>query len=261
MTERSATTVPVLVTGASSGLGREFAHRFAGRGHDLVIVARRVNRLEALADELQAAHGVTVTPLGADLETVEGRDAVAAVLRKGKRAWILVNNAGFGTTGRFAAADQRREAAEVAVNVVAVQQLTAAVLPGCVTKKSGGIINVASTAAYQPIPYMATYAATKAFVLHFTEALAVELHGSGVHVLALCPGPVLTEFGRVAGNEAEMRMAFPMDARKCVDSALKAYDRNRTVCIPGALNSVMAGTVRVAPRAVVRRVAGTIFKR
>jgi hypothetical protein len=253
-------SIPALVTGASSGLGAEFARRLAARGHDVTIVARRLHRLEALRTEILAQHPVTVDVLSADLATRSGRKAVTSLLRN-RSPWILVNNAGFATRGALANLELAREHAEVEVNVLAVQQLTAAVLPGLIAAGTGGVINLASTAAFQAIPYMATYAATKAFVLHFTEAVAEEVRRSGVRVMALCPGPVRTEFDSVAGTQDYMRVAAPMtmDADRCVRVALHAFDRGSTICIPGILNATMAQWPRITPRFVMRRVTGTVL--
>jgi short-subunit dehydrogenase len=253
-------SIPALVTGASSGLGAEFARRLAARGHDITIVARRVDRLEALRTEILAKHPVTVDVLSADLETQGGRKAVASLLRR-RSPWVLVNNAGFATRGALANLDAARERAEVEVNILAVQQLTAAVLPGLLASGAGGVINLASTASFQPIPYMATYAATKAFVLHFTEAVAEEVRKSGVRVMALCPGPVRTEFDSIAGTQDYMRLAAPMtmDADRCVAIALRAFDRGSTVCVPGILNATFAQWPRITPRFVMRRATGTVL--
>lgn len=255
-------SIPALVTGASSGIGAEFARRLAARGHDLTIVARRVDRLEALRTEILAKHAVTVDVLAADLATQAGRRAMTSLLRK-RSPWILVNNAGFATRGALANLNSARERSEVEVNVLTVQQLTAAVLPGLIAAGTGGIINLASTSSFQPIPYMATYAATKAFVLHFTEAVAEEVRGSGVRVMALCPGPVHTEFDLVAGTQDYTRLAAPMtmDPDRCVAIALRAFDRGSTVCIPGILNATMAQGVRITPRFAVRRMAGSVLGR
>jgi short-subunit dehydrogenase len=253
-------SIPALVTGASSGLGAEFARRLAARGHDLTIVARRVDRLEALRTEILAKHAVAVDVLGADLGKQAGRRAVISVLRQ-RSPWLLVNNAGFATRGALANLDVGRERSEVEVNVLTVQQLTAAVLPGLLAAGSGGIINLASTAAFQPIAYMATYAATKAFVLHFTEGVAEEVRGTGVKVMALCPGPVRTEFDSIAGTQDYTRLAAPMtmDADRCVAVALRAFDRGSTVCVPGILNATMAQGARVTPRFLMRRMTGTVL--
>jgi len=253
-------TVPAVVTGASSGIGAEFARQLAARGHRLTIIARRVDRLEALAAELSAAHKVDVAVLGADLETAKGRTSVARAVRDGGPC-ILVNNAGFGTRGRLSDLDPGRERAEVQVNVVALHELTLAALPGLMTAKAGGVINLASTAAFQPLPFMATYSATKAFVLHFSEALAYEMRGSGVRVMALCPGPVRTEFGGVAGVEDYMQLARPMtvSVERCVATALRSFDKGHAICVPGALNGVLAVGARVSPRGLVRRITGPVF--
>ena len=196
-------SVPALVTGASSGIGAEFARRFAERGHDLTIVARRVDRLEQLAEELRAEHNVQVAVIGVDLETARGRTTVSRVL-KSQAPWIVVNNAGFGSRGRVRDLDAGRERGEVQVNVVATHELTLAALPGLIQSKAGGVINVASTAGLQPLPYMATYAGTKAFVRQLTLNLRADLHGTGVRVSSIEPGMVETEFTlvRTGGNQA-----------------------------------------------------------
>ena len=252
-------SIPALVTGASSGLGVEFARQLAERGHDVTLVARRKDRLETLASELEKHFKVATTVLVADLESPAGRSAVVSTLGDG-RAWIVVNNAGFGTHGRYAELEPAREIAEVMLNVVAVEELTAAAVRACVPARSGGVINVASTAAFQPIPYMATYAATKAFVLSFTEALALELDGSGVRMLAFCPGPVDTEFSDVARNGHVLTMRNPMAADAVVRTALRAFELEKTICVPGRRNAVSATGVRFLPRIVLRRVVGKLFK-
>lgn len=251
-------SVPVLVTGASSGLGTEFARSFAERGHDVTLVARRTDRLEAVAAEIRSAHGVAAHVVTADLETDAGRRSVVALLRRGP--WILVNNAGYGSRGTFGAdLDPDREVAMVELNVRALVELTGAVLPGCLGARTGGIINLASTAAFQPVPHMATYAATKAFVLHFTEAVATEHRGSGVRITAVCPGPTRTEFGDVAGNMAELESLRPMAADRCVEIALRAFDRGHTMVVTGWMNTAGSLAPRLAPRAVVRRVLAPLF--
>lgn len=255
-----ASTVPALVTGASSGIGAEFSRQLAARGHELVLVARRVERLEALATQLRDLHGVSVTVHPADLERGADREAVAGRLRE-RSPWLLVNNAGFGSRGRLDRLDAAREGAEVLVNVVALQQLTLAVLPGNVAAGAGGVVNVASTAAFQPLPHMATYGATKAFVLHFTEAVAEELRGTGVRVLALCPGPTRTEFGEAAGVAHEFEMLLPMGAPAVVKAALRALDAQRAICVPGVPNWLGSQGPRLVPRALVRRVVGTVLSR
>lgn len=258
MTRPVPASVPALVTGASSGIGEEFARQLAARGHNVTLVARRSDRLNALARTLRREHKIKVSVHPADLETARGRAAVVAMLRT-KGPWLLVNNAGFGTRGRFVDLDAEREQAEVTLNVVALHALTAAVLPGNVAAGEGAVVNVASTAAYQPIPYMATYAATKAFVLHFTEAVAQELHGTGVRAMALCPGPTRTEFDDVAGVQSLFDKSLPMSADAVVRSALRALDRGHAICVPGAHNVLLAQGVRLVPRTALRRVVGGIF--
>jgi hypothetical protein len=251
-------SIPALVTGASSGIGEEFARQLAARGHDLTLVARRAERLQALATVLRRDHRVKVAVHPANLETAAGRRPLATLLAE-KGPWLLVNNAGFGTRGRFADLDPEREIAEVQVNVVALHQFTAAVIRGNLDADAGAVVNVASTAAYQAIPHMATYAATKAFVLHFTEALAQELHGSGVRALAVCPGPTRTEFDEVAGVSSLFDKSMPMSAAAVVRSALRALDRGHAICVPGAHNLVMAQGPRLVPRSALRRIIGPIF--
>jgi uncharacterized protein len=252
-------SVPALVTGASSGIGEDFARQLAARGHDVTLVARRTDRLQALAKELRAQHSVRVSVHTADLGTHAGRAPVATMLRT-KGPWLLVNNAGFGSRGRFADLDAKREVEEVELNVVALHELTAAVVPGNVAARNGAVVNVASTAAYQAIPYMATYAATKAFVLHFTEALALELHGTGARAMALCPGPTRTEFEDVAGVSVLFEKSMPMSSAAVVRSALRALDRGHAICVPGAHNLILAQGPRLVPRSALRRIIGPIFQ-
>ena len=254
-------SVPALVTGASSGIGETFARRLAERGHELVLVARRTDRLERLATDLRRLHDVRVDVIGADLETAEGRKRVAARL-SGGGPWLLVNNAGFGTRGRFVEQDPAREAAEITVNGLAVHQLMRAALPGCLAARQGGVVNVASTAAFQPLPHFATYAATKTFVLHLSEAVAAELRGSGVRVMALCPGFTSTEFAQVAGATREFQRLGPltMTRESVVEAALRAFDRGDVICVPGPINVVGAHAVRLLPRSAVRRVLEPVFR-
>lgn len=251
-------SVPVLITGASSGLGEHFARRYAQRGHAVTVVARRTDRLERLASELRKQHGAEVTVVTADLETETARRGLRARLSD-SGPWVLVNNAGYGSRGRFWELERKREHGQVMLNVVALHDLTEAVLPGCVAAGAGGVLNVASTAAFQPLPHMSTYAATKAFVLHFTEGIAEELRGTGARAMALCPGPTRTEFAAVAGNEQEFEMALPMSAEKVVRSAIRAFDKGHVICTPGLHNAVLSYGPRLVPRAAVRRLVKPIF--
>jgi short-subunit dehydrogenase len=250
-----------LVTGASSGLGEEFARQLAARGGDLVLVARSADRLEALADDLRARHRVTVTTLPADLSLPAEVSRVAAHAAT-TEIDVLVNNAGFGTYGTFADLDAGREHDEIMVNAVAAVDLAHAVLPGMLGRRRGGIITVASAAAFQPSPHQAVYGATKAFALAFTEALWVETRGTGVRILALCPGPVATGYFTALGNQNATtsviyrRMADPADV---VKAALRGFDRDTMTVIPGLRTSFLAQSYRFFPRTVVARMTGKML--
>lgn len=244
-----------LVTGASSGLGVEFAHQLAKRGHSLVLAARRRERLEALANELGDARAVAI-----DLSKANAvAKLMADIEANGETVDLLVNNAGFGLIGRFAELDSKRERQMVDLNVGTLTDLCRAVAPGMIERKSGGILNVASTAAFQPGPKMAVYFATKAFVLSLTEALHEELKPHGIKVSCLCPGPTRTKFGDVAGfggNGLFDRVA--MTAPQVVAAGLAGLGKNKAVVIPGFINKVGAVSGRFAPRSVVRKIAGSI---
>ena len=244
-----------LITGASAGLGVEFARQLSKRGHRLVLAARRKDRLDALARELGNTRAVAIDLSKANATAKLMADLEAA----GEQVEILVNNAGFGLIGRFAELDSKRERQMIDLNVGALTDLCRAVAPGMIKRKSGAILNVASTAAFQPGPKMAVYFATKAFVLSFTEALHEELKPYGVKVTCLCPGPTRTEFGEVAGfggNGAFDKVA--MEAGEVVEAGLKGMDRNRAVIVPGLVNKIGAISTRFAPRSVVRKIAGAI---
>ncbi|MBV9439194.1 MAG: SDR family oxidoreductase [Candidatus Eremiobacteraeota bacterium] len=242
-----------LVTGASSGIGEAFARALADRGHDLVLVARSADRLRALAAELAARHGVRAEALAADLSDVAAPDAVVAELAaRGLEIGLLVNNAGFGTHGEFASLDARRERDEVVVNAYAPVALTRALLPAMIARKRGAVINVSSTGGFQPVPYMATYGATKAFVLSFSEALAEEVRRYGVRVVALCPGQTETAF--FTGID-EARIGRPRRPAQVVATALRALDRGHVVAVDGFANYLLANAGRFAPRFLTARVA------
>ena len=244
-----------LVTGASAGLGVEFARQLAERGHRLVLVARRADRLDALAAELGNARAVAFDLARPGAAAALLKDVAAA----GETVDLLVNNAGFGLHGRFARADAARLREMIDLNCGALTELCRAVLPDMIERRSGGILNVASTAAFQPGPGMAVYFATKAYVLSLTEAIHEEVKNSGVRVSALCPGPTRTEFGEVAGfkgNGAFDRLS--MDAASVVAAGLKGLDRNKAVVITGRLNKLGAFATRLVPRAVTRQIAGSL---
>jgi len=244
-----------LVTGASAGLGVDFARQLSKRGHPLVLAARRKDRLQALAKELGNARVIAI-----DLSKKDAAAKLMADLQaKSEVVDLLVNNAGFGLIGRFAELDAGREREMIDLNVGTLTDLCRAVAPGMIDRKSGGIINVASTAAFQPGPKMAVYFATKAFVLSLTEALHEELKPHGIKVTCLCPGPTRTEFGDVAGfggNGLFDRIA--MESPEVVAAGLKGLDRNQAVVVPGFVNKLTASSGRFAPRSVVRKIAGAI---
>lgn len=243
-----------LVTGASAGLGAEFARQCARRGDGLVLVARRRERLEALADEIGNAHVIA-----SDLSAPDASARLMAEL-EGLGLWVdtLINNAGFGLIGRFAALPLEGQREMVDLNVRTVTELAHLVLPGMIERRKGGILNVASTAAFQPGPGFAVYFATKAYVLSFSEALHQELKGTGVKVSALCPGPTRTEFGSVAGMPAKRFDRISADAAGVVAAGLKGLDRNKAVVIPGLTNKISAQSSRLIPRSVMRRMVASL---
>ena len=226
------------------------------RGHALVLAARRKDRLEALAAELGNARAVAI-----DLSRKDSAAKLLADIEaNGEVVDLLVNNAGFGLIGRLAELDAKRLAQMIALNVGALTDLCRAVAPRMIGRKSGAILNVASTAAFQPGPNMAVYYATKAYVLSFTEALHEELKPHGVHVTCLCPGPTRTEFGDVAGASAENSLfdSVAMDSAEVVAVGIDGLARNKAVVIPGFINKLTANSGRFAPRSVVRRITGAI---
>jgi uncharacterized protein len=260
----STTARPVaLVTGSSSGIGRAFALALADRGHDLVLVARDGARLEALATEITAAYGAAAEVLVADLSDATALATVEARLGDPDRPIdLLVNNAGFGTTGRFAELPVEREAQEIELNVLAVVRLTHAALGGQIDRHRGGVINVASIAGYQPTPGNATYGATKAYVMSFSQAVHEELKGTGVRCMVLAPGFTRTEFQARAGiDSSEVPGFLWQEAERVVDHALRAYDKGRAVCVPGPLNAATAAFTTVTPQAITRRIAGVVVSR
>ncbi|MCH8616930.1 SDR family oxidoreductase [Sphingomonas sp. SM33] len=244
-----------LITGASAGLGAEFARQLSRKGHRLVLAARRKDRLDALAAELGNARTVEIDLGKSGAAAALVRDVQAA----GEQVDLLINNAGFGLRGRFVELDAAREREMIDLNCGALTDLCRAVAPQMIERRSGGILNVASTAAFQPGPKMAVYFATKAFVLSFTEALHEELKPHGVKVSALCPGPTRTEFGEVAGiGTLGQFERLSMDAEPVVRAGIEGLERNRAVVIPGAINKAGAWSTRFAPRSIVRKIAGSL---
>ena len=248
-------TSAALVTGASSGIGEEIARQLAGRSHNLIIVARRIERLRELAGELTGEHGVRVEPLAVDLDSHEARDELAAAVEAlGLDVEVLVNNAGFGDAGKAHRVGPERLRAMVRLNCEAVVDLQARYSAGMVERERGAIINVASTAAFQPIPGTATYAATKAFVLSFSEATHAELTGRGITVTAVCPGPVKTEFAEVAGlGDANEKLPgfIWTDVERVAREAVEGAEKDRRVVVPGLVNRAGALAGQHTPRALV----------
>lgn len=241
----------VLITGASSGIGQEFARALAARGATVVLVARRRDRLDELAGELRSAYGVTVEVIAYDLASpTAGPDLRAAVAERGLRVTSLINNAGFGTFGSFGDEDPERLAQEIAVDVTAPVQLTSAFLPDLVAAGNGFLINIASMAAYAPTPRMAVYGASKAFVLSFTEALWSELRDSGVKVFALSPGATDTEFNAVVGTDDATAGARMRSAAEVVATALAQLDHRSPgpSVVDGRSNRLAAAAMRLVSR-------------
>lgn len=245
----------VLITGASSGIGTELARQLGARGHDLVLVARRKDRLAALAKEIGKESGVDVDVRKADLSVQAQRTRLINALRDGERRVAAVcNNAGFSTYGKFHGLPVEGELEEVRLNVVALHELTAAFLPGMVERGAGAILNVASIAGFQPLPNQATYGATKAFVVSLSEAVHTDLGGTGVSCTALCPGPVRTEFTEVAGM-TELDDAGPefvwMQPADVAKAGVDGMVRGRRIVFPSLAHHAAGVAGRFAPRSVL----------
>ena len=251
-----------VVTGASSGLGALFAEKLAQRGLSLVLAGRDEARLAEVLQRVQRlAAGIDVELVVGDLGGQAGVEALAQVLN-GRVIDVLVNNAGFGTYGRLAEVDADRDHDLIAVNVDALVRLTHAVLPGMLARGHGQILNVASTIAFKPAPYQATYGASKAFVLSFSQALWAETRGSGVTVTALCPGPTRTGFvdamdADVSQTAIYRRLASP---EPVVDAGLRALDRGRPVVVPGLRNWLMANIARYSPASISTSVSARMLR-
>ena len=247
----------VLITGASYGIGQELADLFAADGSDLVLVARSRDRLEEVAEKLRKQHGVTVHVIVQDLAAPDAAQEVFDETQaKGITVDVLVNNAGFGASGAFAELPLDRQLDMVRVNVLVLTHLTRLYLPGMLERRRGGVLNVGSTAGFQAGPTMAVYFATKAYVLHFSEAIAEEVRKRGVHVTCLAPGPVQTNFAAAAEmQKARMFQGRIMDARTAARAGHRGFRRGKVIVLPGVQSKLRVFAVRLAPRALVRKIA------
>jgi uncharacterized protein len=245
-----------LVTGASSGIGLEICRALAEQGCDLILVARSEAKLTEFARELGGQHPINAKALAADLtQPGAAQQIYDRLTSQGTRIDALVNNAGFGAHGAFAALPLQRQLDMIAVNITSLTALTRLFLPDMLTRRAGKILNVASTAAFQPGPNMAVYYASKSYVLSFSEALAEELTGSGVSVTCLCPGPTKTAFA--SGAEMEGSLLFrllPSDARSVAHLGVDAMLAGKRLVVPGVLNKIMAFSTRVTPRPVILKI-------
>lgn len=252
-----------VITGASSGIGEELARQLAARGHSLLLVARRVNKLEVLASELSQKYNVIVDLYPCDLSNRTARTKFRKHLEQHEIS-ILCNNAGFATFGRLHDLDQDREREELEVNAVAVQDLTLAVLPEMISRKSGAILIVGSTSGHQPTPSNATYAASKAFANSFAESLHSELHGTGVTCTLLAPGPTKTGFTEVAGiskiDGAGGSLVW-VSAERVAREAIKGMECNRRIVIPGLIAQAQTLGGRYTPRIILLPILKQVFSR
>jgi short-subunit dehydrogenase len=246
-----------LITGASGGLGYEFARIFAREGYDLVLVARSADKLAAIGSDLEKKHGVSVRVIPMDLSEASAAEVLFDEIGEaGTEIDVLVNNAGFTVFGLFAETDVRRELELLQVNIVALTHLTKLFLPAMLERGRGKILNVSSTAAFQPGPLMAVYYASKAYVLSFSEALAEEMSGRGVTVTALCPGPTETGFQKRGGLEKSRIVAGRQIAKAgpVARAGYRGLMKGERVVIPGAMNRVIAEGMRFMPRRLATRV-------
>ena len=250
-----------LVTGASSGIGRAFAEALAARGANLLLAARSEKVLAELADGLHRKHGVSARAITVDLGREDGPDRLLeSAGGAAAQIDILVNNAGFGTYGRFEELRVDRDHQEVMLNVTALARLTHLVLPSMLARGAGILMNVASTAAFQPLPFMAIYGATKAFVLSFTEALWAELKDRSIRVLAVCPGPTETNFFKSVGDERAAGVGKRRTPEQVVSGALRALARGASCYVDGRRNLLQIQALRLAPRRVVASGAAAVLK-
>ena len=253
-----------LITGASSGIGLELAKLFAKDGHDVVLVARSADKLKQLAAELGSAHSIRATVIPADLADPAAPEEIFRTLRAADLELdVLVNNAGFGVTGPFLATDAATELRMIQVNVTALTHLTKLFLPAMLGRSAGRILNVASTAGFQPGPFMAVYYATKAYVISFSDALAEELRGTGVTVTCLCPGPTHTGFQAAAhmDNVRIFKLPFVMGGARVAQAGYDGLLKGKRMVIPGLMNKLTPVTARFSPRSMVTRVVRLLNER
>ena len=252
-----------LVTGASSGIGVRFARQLAARGANLVVTARRHDRLVALKEELEAAHGIQVLTIAEDLSAPDGASQlIKAIQQANQSVDVLINNAGFGTQNPFVDIPWKKTAQQLHLNIVALTELTHHYATEMKERGGGHILNVASIAAYLPIPYYATYAATKAYVRNFSEAIAYELRNTGVRVCSLCPGPTHSEFMDVSGHKlSPLAKSTFMSAERCARIGLRALFGWRWNIVSGWMNRLMVTSLRFAPRWMVTRIAAVVMGR
>ena len=250
-----------VITGASYGIGLGYAHEFAKRGANLVLVARSEKVLDGVAADIKASSNVQVETIALDLSKLDSGKKLMEILEKKKLTVdVLINNAGFGTNIRVAKEDREKIQQEIVLNVATLVDLTAAVLPGMLERDHGVIINIGSTASFQPVPGMAVYAATKAFVRSFTEALWGELEGTNVRALTVNPGATKTEFFKVAGANPAGAMAPVSDVVDATFAALDSKNSKPSIVV-GSQNAMMANLSRFAPTKAVIKIAGKLFLR
>ena len=250
-----------LITGASSGIGACFARALAARGRHLILVARSKDKLEALKSEITAKHSLRIEVIEQDLGIEGAAVRLATTLtERGIAVDLLVNNAGFGAHGQFWKLPLARQAEMLRLNIVTLTDLTYLLLPAMVERRGGGIINISSTASFQPVPYTSVYAATKAYVTSFSMALAEEVSGYGVKVMALCPGGTATNFFD-AGEFDKINLPGGLQSPKdVVETGLRAFDRGRSLVVTRFLNRLMVFVQRLAPRRLVAQQAGDMFR-
>jgi short-subunit dehydrogenase len=240
-----------LITGASAGIGVDLAECFARDGYDLVLAARTESALRDVANRIASTYGVKATAIAQDLGQIGGgAQLAAAIQQQGLRVDVLVNNAGYGNAGAFSESDITAELGMIDLNIRALLELTHIYWPGMLASKGGGVLNVASTAAFQPGPLMATYYASKAFVLSFSEALWEEARGTGVRVSCLCPGPTVSKFRQRAGTDRKKlsRASTPMSSASVAELGYRAWKNNKRVEVTGLRNRVMAAAIPFLPR-------------